>query len=49
MLRSTRPFNVREWKVLREMVDYIRKLRETYLQLEREKIKVFLDTFCKQQ
>lgn len=43
---STRPHRVRTSTVPREAIEFIRDLREEHPRLGKEKIKVFLDSFC---
>ncbi len=47
--KSTRPHRVRQMLVPWQVVEHIRYLREKYPRLGKDKIKLFLDVFCKKQ
>ena len=47
--RSTRPHHVRRSAIPPEVVQFIRELREKYPRMGKDKIKLFLDKFCKQR
>lgn len=47
--KSTRPHRVRQMMVPLGEVEYIRELRERYPRLGKDKIKLFLDTFCQKE
>ncbi|MCX7794393.1 MAG: helix-turn-helix domain-containing protein [Thermodesulfovibrionales bacterium] len=44
---STRPKRTRKSEIPREIIDFIRRLREKYPRLGKEKIKPLLDEYCK--
>lgn len=46
---STRPKRVRESNIPKKMIDFIRDLRQKYPRLGKEKIKPFLDEYCKER
>ncbi len=46
--RSTRPHRVRRSTIPTEVVEFIRQLREKYPRLGKDKIKLFLDKYCRQ-
>ena len=46
---STRPRQVRCSKVPREIVDFIRKMREKYPRIGKEKLKPLLDRYCREK
>jgi transposase InsO family protein len=46
---STRPHRVRRSAIPPEVVEFIRQLREKYPRLGKDKIKPFLDRFCREQ
>jgi len=46
---STRPKNVRKHKTRTEIVEFIKEQREKYPRLGKEKLKVFVDRYCRER
>ena len=47
--KSTKPVNVRTPKTRHEIVDFIKNQRETHFRIGKEKLKIFLDTYCEEK
>jgi transposase InsO family protein len=45
---STRPITVRQPQVRADIVDYIKQQREDHYRIGKEKLKVFVDSYCKE-